>query len=151
MGKRRKALRAQELKQKKATRAFAYLRNCPIATRKVRLVANMVRGLPVDKALAALRYAPQASAPYVEKLLISAISNWGVKNPESRMEDAKLCVHTIMVDEGRTLKRIRPRAQGRAARILKRSSHIMIEVAPQQPAPERVKVSESGQGENADK
>lgn len=125
---RRKAIAAGAIRANRATRSFASLRNCPISARKVRLVANMVRGLEVNHALGVLRYAPQGSAPYIEKLLMSALANWGQKNPGERVEDVDLFVKTITVDEGRSLKRIRPRAQGRANRIIKRSCHIFIEV-----------------------
>lgn len=126
---RRKANSAKARKEAKAARSLAFLRNCPLSPRKVRLVADMVRGKEVNLALGMLRYAPQGGAPYVEKLLLSAIANWGQKHPDMQVDDVELMVKTIMVDGGRTLKRIRPRAQGRANRILKHSCHIMIEVA----------------------
>ncbi len=126
---RRKANSALVRKEAKAARSLAILRNCPLSPRKVRLVADMVRGQEVNRALGMLRYAPQGGAPYVEKLLLSAMANWGQKHPDMQVEEADLVVKTIMVDGGRTLKRIRPRAQGRANRILKHSCHIMIEVA----------------------
>ena len=115
----RKALSAQR-------RAEA--NNCPLSPRKVRLVADMIRGVEVNRALGLLRYSTMGSAPRVEKLLVSALANWGVKNPGRDVDSEELVVRTIMVDEGRTLKRIRPRAQGRANRILKRSCHVTLEV-----------------------
>ncbi len=127
MGKRKREM-AKSLKSQRSERSFAYLRNCPISARKVRLVADMIRGVEVQRALGLLRYSPQGSVGYMEKVLLSAMSNWGQKNPSLTMEDSGLFVKRIQVDEGRVLKRIRPRAQGRAFRIDKRSSHIMIEI-----------------------
>lgn len=124
----RKALRAKELKEARAAKSYAILRNCPISPRKTRLVADMIRGMEVNRALAVLRYSPQGSTPHIEKLLISALANWSQKHDEASVEDHRLCVKTIMVDGGRSLKRMRPRAQGRAFRILKRSCHIYLEV-----------------------
>ena len=127
MGKRKanSALRRAEANKE---RTYAVLRNCPLSPRKVRLVADMIRGVEVNKALGLLRYSTQGCAPRVEKLLLSALANWGVKNPDKDVDSEGLVVRTIMVDEGATLKRIRPRAQGRANRILKRSCHITLEV-----------------------
>lgn len=127
MGRRKSEL-AEKYRAERMVHSFAMLRNCPLSARKVRLVADMVRGVEVNRALAVLRYAPQAAAPYMEKLLSSALANWGQKNPGERVEEANLLVLKLMVDEGRMLKRIRPRAQGRANRILKRSCYIYIEV-----------------------
>jgi len=124
----RKALSAQRRAEANKERCFAILRNCPLSPRKVRLVADMIRGVEVNRALGLLRYSTMGSAPRVEKLLVSALANWGVKNPGRDVDSEELVVRTIMVDEGRTLKRIRPRAQGRANRILKRSCHVTLEV-----------------------
>ena len=124
----RKALSAQRRAEANKERCFAILRNCPLSPRKVRLVADMIRGVEVNRALGLLRYSTMGSAPRVEKLLVSALANWGVKNPGKDVDSEELVVRTIMVDEGRTLKRIRPRAQGRANRILKRSCHVTLEV-----------------------
>lgn len=127
MGKR-KAIAAQRRKEANAQRAYAILRNCPISPRKVRLVADMIRGQEIDRALGLLHYSNLGSAPRVEKLLLSAIANWGVENPDKDIDSEKLVVRTVMVDGATMLKRIRPRAQGRANRILKRSCHITLEV-----------------------
>ncbi len=124
----RKALSAQRRAEANKERCFAILRDCPLSPRKVRLVADMIRGVEVNRALGLLRYSTMGSAPRVEKLLVSALANWGVKNPGRDVDSEELVVRTIMVDEGRTLKRIRPRAQGRANRILKRSCHVTLEV-----------------------
>lgn len=110
-------------------RSYAVLRNCPLSARKVRLVADTVRGVEVNRALGILRFTERNSAPRLEKLLLSALANWQSKNNGRRPEEANLFVEKITVDEGRSLKRIRPRAQGRAGRILKRSCHVYIEVA----------------------
>lgn len=127
MGKR-KRVSAELRREDRRSRSFAVRRNCPISPRKVRLVADMIRGMEVNRALGVLRYSPQGSVPYVEKLLLSAMDNWSEKNSDLSLDDSGLYVKRIFVDEGRTLKRIRPRAQGRAFRILKRSSHITIEL-----------------------
>lgn len=127
MGKRKRE-RAEAIKQDRSERSFAYLRNCPISPRKVRLVADMVRGVSVDQALGMLRYSTQGSVKYIEKLLLSAVNNWEQKHTEFQADSSGLFIKYITVDEGRTLKRIRPRAQGRAYRINKRSCHVMIEL-----------------------
>lgn len=127
MGKR-KANSAQLRAEASKERTYAILRNCPLSPRKVRLVADMIRGVDVNKALGLLRYSTHGSALRVEKLLVSALANWGVKNPGKDVDSEGLVVRTIMVDGAATLKRIRPRAQGRANRILKRSCHITLEV-----------------------
>lgn len=147
MGNRKK-IRAQQIKEDRILRAFAILRNCPLSPRKVRLVADLVRGKDVSRAFGILRYTRRNSAPHIEKLLRSAIANWQMKNENRNPEDADLFIKTIMVDEGRMLKRVRPRAQGRGGRILKRSCHITLElgergqdeleVAGRQPRDEKV-------------
>ncbi|GAB3638822.1 50S ribosomal protein L22 [Hymenobacter arcticus] len=111
--------------------AVAKLRNVPTSPRKMRLVANLVRGKRVTQALGLLRFEANSGAEKVEKLLLSALANWQQKNPEERIEDANLCVTEISVDEGRQLKRLRPAPQGRGHRIRKRSNHITLTVGPQ--------------------
>ncbi|GAA4826660.1 50S ribosomal protein L22 [Algivirga pacifica] len=106
--------------------AVAKLNNCPIAPRKMRLVVDSIRGKQVIEALNLLRYEQKAGAPYVEKLLLSAIANWEQKNPEDSIEDADLFVKEVFVTQGRTLKRFRPAPQGRAHRIRKRSNHVTL-------------------------
>ncbi|GAB3322097.1 50S ribosomal protein L22 [Larkinella ripae] len=108
--------------------AIAKLKNVPSSPRKMRLVADMIRGQKVSKALGVLRYQPQAGAALLEKLLLSAVANWQQKNGDERAEDADLYVKTIFVDGGRMLKRLRPAPQGRGHRIRKRSNHVTIVV-----------------------
>ena len=122
----RKHLRAEKLKEEKKTQYFASLRNCPTSPRKMRLVADMIRGKEVNKALGILRYSKQDASYRLEKLLLSAIANWQSKNEGVRIEDSNLFVKTIHVDGGRSLTRLRPAPQGRAYRIRKRSNHVTI-------------------------
>ena len=127
MGKRKK-LRADELKEARKAQYFATLKDVPTSPRKMRLVADMVRGMEVNKALDVLKYSTKEASGRVEKLLMSAIANWQAKNEGSRLEDNELFVKTIMVDSGRMLKRLRPAPQGRAHRIRKRSNHVTLYV-----------------------
>lgn len=122
----RKHIRAEKLKEEKKTQYFASLRNCPTSPRKMRLVADMIRGKEVNKALGILRYSKQDASDRLEKLLLSAIANWQSKNEGVRIEDSNLYVKSINVDGGRSLKRLRPAPQGRAYRIRKRSNHVTI-------------------------
>ena len=105
--------------------AVAKLRNNPTSTRKTRLVVDMIRGLEVNEALNILKFTKKESAPKIEKLLLSAINNWGQKN-ESAPEDTSLVVKACWVDGAKMLKRFRPAPQGRAHRIRKRSNHITL-------------------------
>lgn len=104
----------------------AKLSNVPTSPRKMRLVADLIRGERVNKALNILKYEPKVGSPKLEKLLLSAISNWEVKNQEVKLEEADLYVKEIFVDGGRILKRLRPAPQGRAHRIRKRSNHVTL-------------------------
>ncbi len=106
--------------------AVAKLNNVPTSPRKMRLVADMVRGRDVFTALNILKFEPKYGAEKLEKLLFSAISNWEVKNEGERPEEADLYVKEIRVDAGRMLKRLRPAPQGRAHRIRKRSNHVTV-------------------------
>ncbi len=106
--------------------ARAILRNVPTSPRKMRLVADMIRGQQVSKALAILKFQPRASSPVLHKVLLSAVANWQQLNEDARLEDADLVVKTVFIDGGRMLKRLRPAPQGRAHRIRKRSNHITI-------------------------
>jgi large subunit ribosomal protein L22 len=108
--------------------AVAKLRNVPTSPRKMRLVANLVRGKRVTQALGLLRFEANSGAEKVEKLLLSALANWQLKNEDARIEEANLYVTEIFVDEGRQLKRLRPAPQGRGHRIRKRSNHITLKV-----------------------
>ncbi|MBO5582845.1 MAG: 50S ribosomal protein L22 [Bacteroidales bacterium] len=127
MGKR-KRLMAERLKETKKQTAIAVLKDAPTSPRKMRLVADTVRGVEVNHALDLLHYSKKEASIRLEKLLRSAIANWEAKNAEQtrELENGNVFVKTIMVDEGRTLKRIRPCPQGRAGRIRKRSNHVTI-------------------------
>ena len=125
MGKRKResAILIREA-NKKLT--FAKLNNCPTSPRKMRLVADQVRGESINQALAILKFSPKEASRKLEKLLLSAISNWQAKNEEKDLEKADLFVKEIKVDSGKMLKRLRPAPQGRAHRIRKRSNHVTL-------------------------
>ena len=106
--------------------AIAKLRNVPTSPRKMRLVADMVRGQKVTRALGLLKFEANSGAARIEKLLLSALANWQHHNEDNRIEDANLYIKTIFVDEGRQLKRLRPAPQGRGHRIRKRSNHVTL-------------------------
>jgi len=106
--------------------AVAKLNNYPTSPRKMRLLADLIRGLEVEKALGILQFNPKHPAVPMYKLLKSAINNWEQKNSDEKVEDAGLIVKTIMVDAGRVIKRMRPAPQGRGYRIRKRSNHVTI-------------------------
>lgn len=106
--------------------AVARLRNYPTSPRKMRLLADLIRGMEVENALNTLKFSTKDPSIPMEKLLLSAIANWRVKNEGVDIADAKLYVKTIFVDGGRVLKRMRPAPQGRAYRVRKRSNHITI-------------------------
>ncbi len=125
MGVRKKQM-AERIKAEKKQIAFAKLNNCPTSPRKMRLVADLVRGVQVEKALAVLRFSQKEASRKVEKLLLSAIANWQAKNEDADIEAAELFVKTITVDSGSMLKRLRPAPQGRAHRIRKRSNHVTL-------------------------
>ena len=108
--------------------AVAKLNNVPTSPRKMRVVADLVRGERVNKALNVLKFESKQGAARIEKLLLSAISNWQQKNEDQKLEEADLYVKDIFVDSGRILKRLRPAPQGRAHRIRKRSNHVTIVV-----------------------
>ena len=108
--------------------SIAKLKEVPTSPRKMRLVADLIRGERVNKALNILKYEPKVGAPKLEKLLLSAISNWEAKNQDVKLEEADLYVKDIWVDGGRILKRLRPAPQGRAHRIRKRSNHVTLVV-----------------------
>ena len=109
--------------------SVAKLRNVPTSPRKMRLVADLIRGKKVTKALNILKFEPNHNAAKLEKLLLSAISNWQIKYEDIRLEEADLYIKEIHVDSGRILKRIRPAPQGRAHRIRKRSNHVTMIIA----------------------
>ena len=122
----RKRQSAQALKEAKKTLAFAKLNNCPTSPRKMRLVADQVRGESIDKALAILKLSPKEASRRLEKLVLSAIANWQSKNESEDIEKAALFISEIRVDGGSMLKRLRPAPQGRAHRIRKRSNHVTV-------------------------
>ncbi|MCC5918438.1 MAG: 50S ribosomal protein L22 [Cryomorphaceae bacterium] len=109
-------------------RVFARLNDVPTSPRKMRLVADMVRGMDADKALFTLKNSPQHAAIRLEKLLLSALANWQAKNEDLRMEESGVYIKEIQVNGGRMLKRIQPAPQGRAHRIRKRSNHVILEL-----------------------
>ncbi len=113
-------------KEEKKKIAFAKLNNSPISPRKMRLVADMIRGKKIEEALTLLKFNSKFASIKIEKLLLSAISNWENKNEGKRKEEANLFVKEIFVNQGRTLKRLRPAPQGRAHRIRKRSNHVTL-------------------------
>ncbi|NQU81148.1 MAG: 50S ribosomal protein L22 [Bacteroidetes bacterium] len=125
MGSRKKN-RAEKLKEERTNKYMAVLKNCPTSPRKMRLVADMIRGEDVNKALDMLKYSPKEASRKVEKLLLSAIANWQNKNEGARVEESNLFIKELFVDSGRVLKRIRPAPQGRAHRIRKRSNHVTM-------------------------
>lgn len=108
--------------------AIARLNNFPTSPRKARLIADLIRGMKVSKALGVLSHQPQGIAPVYRKVLMSAVANWEEKNEDLKIEDADLYIKSIQVNGGRTLKRLRPAPQGRAHRIRKRSHHMMMVV-----------------------
>jgi len=122
----RKRLAAEDYKEWKKTQAFASLRNVPTSPRKMRLVADMIRGQRVMPALDMLKHSKKEAAKRVEKLVYSAITNWENKNETLRMDDQDLFISEIFVDGGRALKRLRTAPQGRAHRIRKRSNHVTL-------------------------
>lgn len=108
--------------------AVAKLNNYPTSPRKMRLLADLIRGMEVEKALGILQFNPKHPAVPLYKLLKSAINNWEQKNSEEKVENAGLIVKTIMVDGGRVIKRMRPAPQGRGYRVRKRSNHVTLVV-----------------------
>ena len=131
----RKRLMAEKLKEQKKVTAIAKLNDVPTSPRKMRLVADTIRGVEVNRALDLLKFSKREASGRLEVLLKSAIANWEAKNPEKSQEldNGNVIVKTIMVDSARQLKRIRPCPQGRAGRIRKRSNHVTIVLDVKQP------------------
>ena len=127
MGKRKHNM-AEAMKESRKNVAFAKLNNCPTSPRKMRLVADLVRGVEVNKALQILKFNTKEASARLEKLLLSAVANWQLKNEDIRIEDSGLFVKEIQVDSARVLKRLRPAPQGRAHRIRQRSNHVKLVV-----------------------
>jgi large subunit ribosomal protein L22 len=123
--------------------AVAKLNNVPTSPRKMRLVADIIRGEQVNRALNILKFEPKQGAARLEKLLLSAIANWQAKNEDERLEDADLYVKEIKVDSGRMLKRLRPAPQGRAHRIRKRSNHVTMVVASRATATKEISTNDN--------
>ena len=124
MGKR-KRISAEQRKEANKEQYFAKLRNVPTSPRKMRLVADMIRGMETFRALGVLKYSNKEASAKVEKLLRSAIANWEEKN-ERKAENGELYITSISVDSARMLKRMRPAPQGRGYRVRKRSNHVTL-------------------------
>lgn len=122
----RKRLKAEQRKEEQKNLAIAKLNKCQIAPRKMREVADLIRGVEVNQALSLLQHHPKAAAPKLEKLLRSALANWEAKNEDKRIEEEQLVVSEVFVDSAGMLKRIQPAPQGRAHRIRKRMNHVTI-------------------------
>ena len=125
MGSRKKQM-ADAIKAEKKQVAFAKLNNCPTSPRKMRLVADLVRGEKAERALHILKFSQKEAARRLEKLVLSGIANWQAKNEDADIEGADLFIKEIRVDGGTMLKRLRPAPQGRAHRIRKRSNHVTV-------------------------
>lgn len=122
----RKHLAAEQVKEAKKDFYFAKLNSCPTSPRKMRLVADLIKGVNVELALNILKHSSKEASIRMHKLLLSAISNWQAKNEGARIEESNLYVKAVAVDSARMLKRIRPAPQGRAHRIRKRSNHVTL-------------------------
>ena len=130
----RKHLAAMARKEAMKNVAVAHLRNVPTSTRRMRQVADLIRGEQVEKALGILRFSTRHSSRDLEKLLMSAIANWEAKNEGRKADEAALVVKSVQVNEARGLKRMLPAPQGRAYRMKKRSNHVSIIVDAKAPA-----------------
>ena len=122
----RKRKTAAIIKENKKNLFLAKLNNCSISPRKMRLIADLVRGQAVEKALGILKFNTKSASRYIEKLLMSALSNWQTKNENQDISDASLFIKEIRVDSAGMIKRLRPAPQGRAHRIRKRSNHVTL-------------------------
>ena len=132
----RKKIAADKRKEAMKSVAIAKLHDVPTSPRKMRQVADIIRGVEVEKALAILRFSTRHASKPMEKLLVSAMHNWEAKNDGQKASDTKLVVRTVMVDESTSLKRMLPAPQGRAYRMRKRSNHVtlIVDRAPQEVA-----------------
>ncbi len=124
----RKRKSAEARKEAKKNISYAVLKNCPTSPRKMRLLADLIRGKDANQALDMLKFSTKEASIRMEKLLMSAIANWQAKNEGVRLEDANLYVKEVYVDSARMLKRIQPAPQGRAYRVRKRSNHVTLVV-----------------------
>jgi large subunit ribosomal protein L22 len=122
----RKRESANAVKENKKTQYLAKLNNCPTSPRKMRLMADLIRGMEVEKALNILKFSTKESSGRLLKLLLSAMANWQAKNEGQRIDEANLIIKTIFVDSGFQLKRLRTAPQGRGYRIRKRSNHVTL-------------------------
>ena len=120
--------RKEQEKAQQGGASVAKLHDCPTSPRKMRLVVDLIRGMNVEKAIYTLKFLNKEAAIRVEKLLLSAIKNWELKNEDKRVEDSNLYVKEVSVGGGRQLKRLRPAPQGRGYRIRKRSNHVNLVV-----------------------
>ena len=125
MGVRKRQM-AERLKEERSKIAFAKLNNCPTSPRKMRLVADIIRGKKVEDALNILKFSSKEAARRLDKLVLSAVANWQAKNEDADVAEAGLFIKEIRVDGGAMLKRLRPAPQGRAHRIRKRSNHVTL-------------------------
>lgn len=144
----RKANSAEVRKQARKTSFIAKLNKCPTSPRKMRLIADLVRGMGVAKASGVLQFTKNHAARDLEKLLRSAIANFEQKSGE-RWEDADLFIKEISVDSGRMLKRIQPAPQGRAYRVRKRSNHVTMILGSANPEMKE-RLTQSAQTETTD-
>jgi large subunit ribosomal protein L22 len=122
----RKRLKSEQTKEANKKIYTAKLHNCQTSPRKMRLVADLIRGVKVESALHILKNTHKEPSKDLHKLLLSAIANWQTKNEGVRIEESNLFVKEIFVDSARQLKRVRPAPQGRAYRIRKRSNHVTM-------------------------
>ena len=132
----RKRIAAEKRKEAKKAVAVASLRKVPTSPRRIRQIADTIRGVEVERALGLLRFSTRHASKPMEKLLMSAIANWEAKNEGHKAGDTKLVVKTVMVDESTGLKRMLPAPQGRAYRMVKRSNHVtlVVDAAPEETA-----------------
>jgi len=144
----RKHNSAEKRKAERENLYIARLRNVPTSPRKMRLVADLVRGMDVEKAMHVLQHTNKEAAGRLFKLVRSAVANWEVKNEGARIEDNALYVKEISVDSGRMLKRVQPAPQGRAYRVRKRSNHVTLILGNRLDDMNQVEVSESENNEN---
>ncbi len=147
MGVRKKESAARR-KEMQGNVAIAKYNNCPTSPRKMRMVAELIRGKDVTLAISILKFNQKAPAIRLEKLLLSAITNWALKNPDENIDDQGLIVKEVFVDSARQLKRLRPAPQGRGNRIRKRSNHVTIVLAGKFAPQEIVEEVETDQEEN---
>ena len=143
----RKHNAAEQNKEVRKGQYVARLNNVPTSPRKMRLLADLVRGMNADKAMYVLQHSQKEPAKRLYKLLLSAIANWKEKNEGARLEENELFIKEIFVDSGRMLKRIRPAPQGRAHRIRKRSNHVTLYLGNRSQVEEEVEVNETAKTE----